>query len=79
MVRRNRSGPGDKRPLTESEVFSLQLAVDKRTGPRDRSQIIAQIKAKNSYRWWRIQYDYRWLRKQMRKMGYNPDEAKDLL
>lgn len=84
MARRN---PNDKRRLNQNDLDGIwEASTDRVTSaafrtPRrmTRDEIIAVIKQKNGYRWWRIQYDYRWLRKQMKKLGQNPDEARELL
>ena len=47
--------------------------------PRTRDEIIREIQRHSRHRWWRINRDYRWLKKRMKKMGYSPDDAKDLL
>lgn len=44
-----------------------------------REEIIAFVKQSNSYRWWRLQHDYKWLKRQMKKLGQNPDDARELL
>jgi hypothetical protein len=47
--------------------------------PKTRADIIAELKRRNPHRWWRVNHDYRWLKRRMKKMGYNPDDAKELL
>jgi len=66
----------DLRRESEDAAPSLTVNVDKRAS---RDDIIAAVKANNSYRWWRLNHDYRWLRKRLKKMGLDPDQAKDLL
>lgn len=67
------------RRLREEDVIAFYEASDKRRPALGRDEIITIIRGKNSYRWWRIQHDYKWLRKQMRKLGQNPDDARELL
>lgn len=67
------------RKLTETDIISFNISADKRIGPRSREDILAYLHQKNSWRMWRLQKDYRWVQKHMKKMGYNPEEAKDLL
>jgi len=83
MARRN----SDKRRLNENDLDGIWEASTDRvthaafrvTRRMTRDEIVVAIKQKNSYRWWRIQMDYRWLRKQMKKLGQNPDDARELL
>jgi hypothetical protein len=72
----------EKKRLDDEMVDSFFSAADERNRhrrPRNRDELIELIKRDNSYRWWRLQHDYNWLRKQMKKHGYNPDEARELL
>jgi len=80
MARRN----SDKEPMSDDEFDDIWAsATDRVYQPyirrMTRDEIIAKIKQKNGYRWWRIQYDYRWLRRQVKKLGQNPDDARELL
>lgn len=69
-----------KKKVPSEEDFELFFeAAENRITPRSKSKIIAEIEKKNSYRWWRIRHDYKWLKRQLKRMGYNPDEAKELL
>jgi hypothetical protein len=45
----------------------------------DRQQVIAYLKAKNRVRWWRMQSDFRWAQRMLRKLGRDPEEARWLL
>ena len=67
------------RKLNEDDVFSFNLSAQKRMPVRTRQDIMAHMERKNGWRWWRLKHDYKWLQREMRKLGYNPDEAKDLL
>lgn len=68
-----------KRPLREEDVLGFFEATEHRSAPMTRDQVIAAIEKKNSYRWWRIRHDYKWLKRQMKKLGQNPDDARELL
>jgi len=76
---RKRPIPHPPRAMTASDIDAWLLAADKRTSPRSRNQIIASIKAQNSYRWWRLNHDIKWIKRQMKKAGLSPDDWKDLL
>lgn len=76
--------PSTKRQATDDEVNSWFDAADRRPKRAKLKFISAEdaiefVKTKNSYRWWRLNYDYRWLRKTLKKGGYDPEIAKDLL
>jgi hypothetical protein len=47
--------------------------------PRTREDIIEAIKKQNSSRWWRLNHDFKWLKRRMKKMGLSPDDARELL
>jgi hypothetical protein len=73
---------GLKRKLDEETIDSFFGAADERhkhMKPRNRDEIIELVTRSNTYRWWRLKHDYKWLQKQMKKHGYNPDEARELL
>jgi len=69
----------EQRQLRDEDVMSFYAAAESRTGPMTRQQVIAALEKKNSYRMWRIRHDFKWLRRQMKKMGQNPDDARELL
>jgi hypothetical protein len=69
-----------KKKLDDDMVDSFFEAAEQRPKrPQNRDELIALIKKSNSHRWWRLNYDYKWLRRQMKKHGYNPDDARELL
>ncbi len=69
-----------KKKLDDDMVDSFFEAAEQRPKrPQNRDELIELIKKNNSYRWWRLQHDYKWLRRQLKKNGYNPDEARELL
>lgn len=68
-----------KRPLTSNDIERWLKAADSRSGPYSADEIVAYIKAKNPHRWWRINYDVRWMKKQMARLGLNPEDWKELL
>lgn len=80
-----RPDPYKKRTLDDDDYESFFSAADarpRRTTPRSpqtRADIIAALEKKNSYRMWRLNHDYKWLRRQMKKMGHDPDDARELL
>ena len=44
-----------------------------------RKHLQDHIASKNKWRWRRLQRDYRWVEKEMKKLGLNPEEARFLL
>ncbi len=46
---------------------------------RTRAKIRDFFQARNRWRWNRLQRDYAWLRKEMKKVGLNPEDARYLL
>ena len=80
MARRNPTKRSNvRRRLTEVDVSAWNKAADRRKPQMDREQIIERIKARNAYRWWRLNHDYKWLERQMKKMGLSPQDARELL
>jgi hypothetical protein len=54
-------------------------SADMRVKPLTHDEIIKAVKKRGSFRWWRLNHDYKWLKKQMKKMGYSPEDARELL
>lgn len=81
MARRQKSKFASSRPRTldDSDFDAFYKAADGRSAPLTREQIIAKLERKNSYHMWALRYHYRWVRRQMKKMGLNPDDARELL
>lgn len=65
--------------ITEEEDHAFATA--RYTGPtrRNRDAMIAFAKARNSFRWNRLQKDYAWLKSLMEEIEHNPEDAKWLL
>lgn len=70
---------GPPRRLREEDYYDFFTSAEGRKGAMTREQIIEYLERKNYYRWWRLRHDYKWLRKQMKKLGQNPDDARELL
>lgn len=70
---------GSPASLTDSDFDGFEVAVKARRGPLTTEQIIATLKRKNAVRWRRLHKDYRWMQREFKKMGLNPDDAKELL
>ena len=68
------------RKLTDEDIDGFYAAAEKRPmKERTIVNIQEEIKLKNPVRWNRMQRDLKWLKKQMRKMGLNPEEARWVL
>lgn len=74
----DREGPGPW-ALSTDDIESFHDAADHRKGPLTQDQIISVLKLRNWVRWHRLQSDFKWLQKQYKKMGLNPDDARYLL
>lgn len=72
-------GRNKPRKATEDDIAGWFEAAEMQRGPKTRAAIIAALERKNKYRMWRLRYDYRWLQKQLKRMGLNPEDAKELL
>lgn len=68
-----------RRRVTNVEVTDWLLQAAMRPAPFERESVLLKIKARNSYRLWRIQHDMKWLRKEVKRLGYDPELAKELL
>jgi hypothetical protein len=68
-----------KRYLTDEDYDSFDQAADQRQPQLSRGKIEAELNRRNHHRMWRLRRDYRWVQKQMGKMGLNPEDARWLL
>ncbi len=68
-----------KRTLRDEEILGWFEAADARKPTMTRDDLIKYLEKKNSYRMWRIRYDYKWVQKQLKKLGMNPEDARELL
>lgn len=65
--------------LDEHTIESFMAASEKRPQQMTIDLLQAKLKRKNPVRWNRLQSDMRWMRRQMVRMGRNPDDARWLL
>jgi hypothetical protein len=72
---------GESGPLSDDEVqvFLTTGRSGKRPTEHSRSQAMKLLRLRNPWRWRRMQKDVRWARKQLDKMGYDPEEIRWLL
>ena len=68
-----------QRRLTSDDVDSFVEAATLRKEPRTTAQARAAIRQSNPVRWWRLQGDLKWLRREMKRMGLNPEDARWIL
>lgn len=73
--------PVRPRDLTDQDRLEWDIALDSqpRGKPKTLEQARAILKARNRLRWWGMQRDYKWLQKEMLKMGLNPEDARFML
>lgn len=75
-------GPSTRRPLTEDDVSDFERAAadrDKTMKPKTRDQVRSAMFAKNPVRMARIESDFRWMQRQMKKFDLNPEDARHVL
>jgi len=63
------------RSLDADDYSMFDRAVNERP-PRVNQTVEQHMRKKNFFRWHRLKRDYRWLQRQMKKMGMNPEEAR---
>ena len=68
-----------KRKAMQEDFDGWFEAAEFQVGPRTRQTIIKALQKKNPHRMWRLRHDYRWVQKQMKKMGLDPNDARELL
>jgi len=71
-----------RRDLTEADRLSWYDAGTSRSrGPADRTvqDVQALIRNRNPVRWRQFKSHYRWVQKEMKKLGLNPEDARYLL
>ena len=73
--------PNVRRDLTDDDRLSWDNALSNRTFSKPRNLIEAgeRIRLRNPVRWWGMKRDYKWLQKQLKNMGVDPDQARWLL
>lgn len=67
------------RRLTERDVDSFLTATGKRPPEKHLLSLDQALKRENPVRWWRMKRDFKWAKKQAKKMGYDPEEIRWLL
>lgn len=74
-------GPVVPRDLTADDYASWDEALNARASmnPRTVASVRNQIRGKNPIRWAQLQRDLRWVAKEMKKMGLNPEDARYIL
>lgn len=63
-----------RRRVNRKDVISFEEAIKQRRGPRDLTAIRAELIRRNYVRMRRMQGDVSWLKKQLKKMGLNPED-----
>lgn len=69
----------DKHTLDDADIESFWSSSSRRTRPLSRDEILAYLEKKNGYRMWQLRRNFKWVQKQMKKMGLNPEDARELL
>lgn len=73
--------PSSKQPRTldDTDLDYFWSAANTRRRALTRDEIIAYLEMRNPTRMWSLRRNYRWVQKQMKKMGLNPEDARELL
>jgi len=71
----------ERRDLTEEDRLGWYDAGTSRKGPADRTiqDVRALVRNRNPVRWRQLQKNFKWVQKEMRKLGLNPEDARYLL
>lgn len=68
-----------KRRMTRADAASFERAIAKAPKVRDVAAIRKELCTRNYVRWLRLQRDFAWMQKEMKKMGYNPEDARQII
>jgi hypothetical protein len=74
--------PPRPRPATDDDRagwFSAATEADKPPALNTREQLITHLRHKNPVRVHRLRKDFKWMQKEMKKLGRNPEDARWLL
>lgn len=75
--------PKKPRNLTEDDRLGWDDAMDQRQKsplqPRTVQDVQRLIRNRNPLRWHGIQKDFKWVQKEMKKLGLNPEDARYIL
>ena len=74
--------PNEQRHLTEDDLAGWSDALDSREKaikPRTVQDVRILVRKVNFVRWHRLQKDFAWLQKEMKKMDLNPEDARYIL
>lgn len=68
-----------RRAQDNEMIDSFFEAADDRRFIKSKAEVVETIRSRNSYRFWRLQHDLKWFKKELRRQGYNPDEFGEFL
>jgi hypothetical protein len=71
--------PTEPRSLTPDDRLAWDTALEKPRPERDVEAIRRLMRNRNPVRWHQVQSDVRWLRRQMKKAGLNPEDVRYIL
>lgn len=73
--------PVRPRDLTDDDRLQWDTALNQQTRGQQRThaQVREMLKQRNRLRWWGMQRDFKWLQREMERMGLNPEDARYLL
>lgn len=68
-----------RRDMTSNDAAMFDTAAYERPPSPSKQKIIDDIRLTNPVRWARLNREYRWFQKQLRKRGLSPEDARYLL
>lgn len=74
----NSKNRGAPRPLSGVDITAFIEAAESKP-PRGVPEMRRYVQLKNPVRWRRMQRDFRWMQRKMKKLGLNPEDARWLL
>jgi hypothetical protein len=69
----------EPRDLTIDDRLAWNTAMEDRTSLRTKEDIRKVMSNRNPVRFWQLQRDFKWLQRQMKKAGLNPEDARYIL
>lgn len=74
--------PNEKNQLTDEDYVGFDAALDARAAqqlkPKNIEEVRTAIRRINPIKYRQVMSDYRWLQKQMQRLGLNPEDARYL-
>ena len=76
---KNYKGQPPRTLTDEDKAGWFAAAMEQPRSPRTMESLREDVRRRNPVRWRRLQRDIRWVRKEMKRLGLNPDEWRWIL